>query len=382
MTAMGVVGICLGLLVGLGAVERWRRDRARAGIPIRIHVNGTRGKSTVTRLIAGALREAGIPTIAKTTGAFARVILEDGSERPVLRRAPANIHEQLWFLRFASRHGARAVVVECMAIDPALQWTSEHDMVGATIGVITNARSDHADLMGATREDVAQALASTIPRHGILMTGDIGVSAPIAQRAAALGTRVIEAAREWLPPSASHVPPWIQENMRIALAVTRHLGIAESIALRGMLAAAPDPGAARSGSLSLDGVTIRYVDATSANDPESLQALLESEASGHSPARVFVFNHRIDRPLRLAQFAASTVWSRPADRIVVTGDRPDAFSWRRLARRINADRVEFVPRAGLRRALPAFAGQGFVVFCGNSKGFSLDGLSRGDTNHG
>lgn len=29
-------------------------------IPIRVHVNGTRGKSSVTRLIAGALREHGL----------------------------------------------------------------------------------------------------------------------------------------------------------------------------------------------------------------------------------------------------------------------------------------------------------------------------------
>jgi UDP-N-acetylmuramoylalanine-D-glutamate ligase len=49
--------------------ERARHERRLARIPIRVHVNGTRGKSGVTRLIAAALRRSGIPTVAKTTGA-------------------------------------------------------------------------------------------------------------------------------------------------------------------------------------------------------------------------------------------------------------------------------------------------------------------------
>ena len=46
------------IFFGLQWAYRLRRDLSR--IPIRIHVNGTRGKSSVTRLIAGALRESEI----------------------------------------------------------------------------------------------------------------------------------------------------------------------------------------------------------------------------------------------------------------------------------------------------------------------------------
>ena len=69
------------LLAGLtwfGVWETRRHTRTLRQIPIRIHVNGTRGKSSVTRLIAGGLRAGGIRTVAKTTGTMARLIFPDG----------------------------------------------------------------------------------------------------------------------------------------------------------------------------------------------------------------------------------------------------------------------------------------------------------------
>ncbi|NLA53820.1 MAG: hypothetical protein GX858_05635 [Clostridiales bacterium] len=50
-------------------------------IPLRILVNGTRGKTSVTRLVASALNEAGLMTYAKTTGSDAKWIMPDGSEK-------------------------------------------------------------------------------------------------------------------------------------------------------------------------------------------------------------------------------------------------------------------------------------------------------------
>ena len=48
--------------------------RALNRIPIRIHVNGTRGKSSVTRLISAGLREAGFAVLGKTTGSDPRIL--------------------------------------------------------------------------------------------------------------------------------------------------------------------------------------------------------------------------------------------------------------------------------------------------------------------
>jgi len=82
------------IVTAFGAAEFVLHRRALFKIPIRIHVNGTRGKSSVTRLVAAGLRAAGVKTCAKTTGTLARMILPDGSELPIYRPAGANIIEQ------------------------------------------------------------------------------------------------------------------------------------------------------------------------------------------------------------------------------------------------------------------------------------------------
>lgn len=354
--------------------ERLARDRALAAIPIRIHVNGTRGKSTVARLVAGALREAGIRTVAKTTGTAPRVILPDGSERPVRRRAPASIREQLWLLREAHRLNATAVVVECMAVDAELQAVCEDRMIRSTLGVITNARLDHADVMGPTVDDVAQALASTVPRSATLVIGPTDGAAILARVAGSRGTRVVRA--EPAPDDDSGVPveSWVADNTGIALAVARELGIPEKVARRGMRSASPDPGALRRGTLRLAGRRVDYVDASAANDPQSLGLILGARREG----AVFVFHHRADRPARLSQFGEHPPWPLDADAVIVTGDRPDVSTWGRLRRRLPAGRAAFCPQrklaADLRRRLAPPSAPSLVVFCGNTKGLRVDAL--------
>jgi hypothetical protein len=161
------------LLLGLALLEARLHERRLRQIPIRIHVNGTRGKSTTTRLIAAGLRAGGHRVIAKTTGTLPQIILEDGSEIPVRRRGRATIREQMTTIALAARRRADVVVLECMAIHPELQWVSERRMVRATVGVMTNVRLDHMEVMGQTREAVARAswsreagiTWSSSPRH-------------------------------------------------------------------------------------------------------------------------------------------------------------------------------------------------------------------------
>ncbi|MCL4278741.1 MAG: poly-gamma-glutamate synthase PgsB, partial [Ignavibacteriaceae bacterium] len=64
-TVLLVVLIILSLY---GLIEFYFHQKRIHSIPIRVHINGTRGKSSVTRLIGAALRESGIKTITKVTG--------------------------------------------------------------------------------------------------------------------------------------------------------------------------------------------------------------------------------------------------------------------------------------------------------------------------
>ena len=364
------------LLTGLLAMLLWERrarDRALAAIPIRIHVNGTRGKSTVTRLIAGALREAGIRTVAKTTGTAPRLILPDGTERPVRRRAPASIREQLWFLREARRRRAEAVVVECMAVDPDLQAVCEEQMIRSTVGVVTNARLDHGEAMGSSVEDVAQALASTVPRAGVLVVGPTDGAGILSRAAEERGTRVVHAGAA---PGGTGIssPAWEAENLGVALAVARELGVPDEVARRGMRHATPDPGALRAGAFELAGRRVEYVDASAANDPQSLGLVLGVRQRG----ALFVFHHRADRPARLGQFGGAAPWSHRDDALIVTGDRPDWTTWRRLRARLPGGGLSFAPPRRLAAELlgrlepaPALS---LVVFCGNTKMFRVDAI--------
>ncbi|HPG96753.1 MAG TPA: poly-gamma-glutamate synthase PgsB, partial [Rectinema sp.] len=69
-----IVSITLAMAV---IVEYQAHCRRLKAVPIRILVNGTRGKSTVTRLIAAGLAAGGLRVYAKTTGSAARIILPD-----------------------------------------------------------------------------------------------------------------------------------------------------------------------------------------------------------------------------------------------------------------------------------------------------------------
>jgi poly-gamma-glutamate synthase PgsB/CapB len=362
---------CLAVLLAAGLVERLLRDRARAAVPIRVHVNGTRGKSTVTRLIAAALRAHGIPTLARVTGTEARVLLPDGTERPVRRLGPANIREELRFLLLARRLGARAAVVECMAIRPDLQYAAEREMVGATIGVVTNVRTDHTEVMGASLAEIAASLASTVPRGGVLVLGTSDFAALFRERAAPLGTRVIVVG----PPGGTEVP-WLEEDLATALEVTRLLGVPEDVARAAMESAAADPGAFRERVVSLAGRPVPLLDARAANDPESFALLCRTSTllSSVTGPVLAVYNHRHDRPDRLRRFVPSFA-ALPGARVLLTGDRP-ALGLTRAARRATGQAFPFVPVGRLRAAVEE-SGAGAVVLCGNSRGLPADAVVGG-----
>ena len=108
---MTVIGILAVLWLLLLVFESYRARRARASIPHVVHVNGTRGKSTVSRLIDAGLRAGGLRVFCKTTGTDPMTIDVNDKEEPVLRKGGTNIREQLTILRHAAGQKADVLVV-------------------------------------------------------------------------------------------------------------------------------------------------------------------------------------------------------------------------------------------------------------------------------
>jgi poly-gamma-glutamate synthase PgsB/CapB len=289
----------LALLLVYFLWENRRHERNLAQLSLRIHVNGTRGKSSVTRLIAGGLRAGGKSVVAKTTGTAAQLILPDGSEEPLKRRGPANIRENIGLIQKAVDLGADTIVFECMALQPDLQNFCERRLIKSHLGVITNVRADHEDVMGKGLTNIAAALANTIPAHGTLVT----TPAAAALLAPHLhGTQMVVAEASEVPPEFVQGFPYpvVPENLALALQVCNLAGVETTTALKGMQQAAPDAGNLHVNLVTLAGKTVRCIDALAANDPDSTAWLWEQYV-GRGKQAVVLLNCRPDRKLRTVQ---------------------------------------------------------------------------------
>lgn len=302
-----VLVVCCGVLLVAGLIEQRRHFTNLDQIPTRVLVNGIRGKSSITRLCAGALRGGSVRTVAKTTGTAARFIHPDATEEPVYRKfGIANVVEQIGIVRRAAAYNPRALVIECMAVMPALQEINQSKLIRSTIGVLCNVREDHLEEMGPTLDDVARSLCRSMPEGGVCVTAERDRFPILQQEADARNCQLLYADPESVTDEELRGFGWFtfKENVAIALVVADLLGVDRATALRGMYDAPPDPGV-----LSVeryrtrDGKRLRFANVFAANDPEStllnINQLLELGAV-RRPLNV-VINCRPDRVERNGQ---------------------------------------------------------------------------------
>jgi poly-gamma-glutamate synthase PgsB/CapB len=326
MSAFATLCATTGLLVASGAAELALHRRRLAQIPIRIHVNGTRGKSSVARLIAAGLRFAGRRTCCKTTGTLPRMIMPDGSEYPVFRPSRANVIEQIRIVAAAVEIDTEILVLECMALVPQLQWLCEDKLVRATHAVITNAREDHLDVMGPTGRDVAKALAGMVPVGGKLFTAELDhlnvFERVCADRKCELFS-VSKADVAAIAPLDLAGFSYVEhaENVALSLKVCEAVGVDRKTALQGMWKAQPDPGAMTAHEMNFFGREINFVNGFAANDPQSTELIwrLALERYADVEKRIAIFNCRADRPDRSRQLGLVAPTWPPADFYLLIG---------------------------------------------------------------
>lgn len=340
---MPIILSLVAVLLTLGIMEFRRHQHTIRRISHRIHVNGIRGKSSVTRLITGGLQGGGLRVLGKTTGTMPCMILPTGKQVHIPRIGKANVIEQLKVTRTAASLGVDALVVECMAVLPANQSMAEHQMVHSTIGVITNVRADHLDEMGPTLADVARSLSNTIPQKGLVFTCEQEFFPVLRDVAEERGTGIRQVSGSSLPDSAMKGFTYLEhkDNVALALAVCRELGVSETDALRGMQTVIPDPGVLRVFTLTLDGKSIRFVNAFAANDPDSYVVIWEllKPVIASCKSVIVIVNCRKDRIQRTESLAELIAGRIAADHFILTGELTAALQHRAIALGLPSSRI-------------------------------------------
>jgi len=313
-------------------------------LPIRIHVNGSRGKSSVTRLITGGLRRGGYKVFGKTTGTKPRMLFVNGNEVPVRRIGKPNIIEQIRIVGRAAEQKPDFFVAECMGIQPHLQELLEKQLIRSNVGIITNVRPDHLDTMGPTLFEVAHSLSTTIPGDGHLFTAEKRYYDIFEKRAKILKTEIHQVEDNGVSDSEMRGFSYLEqkENVALALSVCRHFGVSREDALRGMYEIEPDPGVVKRYHLIIHEKSIEFVNAFAANDPESLLKIWDLLKIHHEPGMelIVLVNSRKDRIQRAEQLGEFIATELDADYFVIAGEYTKPLAAKAIASGMPHNKIE------------------------------------------
>jgi len=236
---------------------------------------------------------------------------------------------------------------ECLSVE-------SRRLLDPGILVLTNARLDHLESMGSTREEIARCLAAAFPKGGTVILPEEEITDAFVSRASALGAALRPAAKlaeAGMDPGGIGGGGGIEENIRLASAVARSLGIPWETARRGMDAATADFGAFKAWRAAgvADGEAPVFVSAFAANDPDStLKAIAPARDYARRTGKKMVglLNLRPDRGDRSLQWAEALAAGRldGFSAIAVIGSPARAFGARMKRKRANSGRTIWVLR--------------------------------------
>lgn len=256
-------------------------------IPVRIVVTGSRGKSSLTRLLQAGLSACGLRTYARITGVIPRELSPSG-ERAIRRTSPAGVREMHWWLSQVTPD-AQAVVVENSAVSPSLQAVAS-DLAAPTLIVWTTLRADHVEVWGPGREGAALTLIKGVP-FGVPVVGEPGLaSSPLSRMLAANGN-ILHV------PDTPRMATHTEMNLALAVLACSLSGVDAVRALPAMASLPPDIADFRILRYDTDELAVAF----SANDVESTEELFGE--TGWTPAETtLLYHHRPDREARLENF--------------------------------------------------------------------------------
>ena len=311
-------------------------------------MTGSRGKSSIVRLLHAALSDAGLRTYARITGVVPRELGPDGAQ-VILRSSAAHVEEMRWWLRRLPA-SAEGIVLENSAISPEFQGLAAR-WLRPDVTVLANALPDHQEAWGPTRACAAGVQAVGIPRGGRVV-----LPAGLQSDEHLLG--LLERRRceiVFADPVPGAGADYRANNLGLALATVERLGFASAPAQRAMLRLPRDTYDFH--VVNCGGAEVAM--AFSANDINSTQALFRSLSWSEQETRL-VYNHRRDRPGRLGSFVGwldKTQWRE----VLIIGDKP----------RIRLATARYMKIRDLAGLLRLFQPGDRIFGCGNTAGLPL-----------
>ena len=297
--------------------ERFIVAKRAESIRIRIHINGTRGKSSVARYIGAAFAAAGHQTFVKITGVVPTLFFPDGTPHPIVRRGKARLQEQVSMISQAARHNAEVLVIECMSLKPEYQLL-ETRIIRPHITVMTNIDDDHREEMGSSDEEHVAALSASIPFGATVITADLKHFPLLKRHAELRGTKVIAAPK--LPEELiSQLPEGVfHANVAVALAVTDEFGIDQQRAFAAIIAQEDQSECTH---VEINGFKNRFINGFAVNDvPSAEQFIAQWDEPAAKRKKILVVNTRNDRPLRTVEFIQWCSSIREVQQIIFTGN--------------------------------------------------------------
>jgi len=372
--------ILIGLYILFLRIEKQNHEKRVKSIPVRIWVNGSRGKSSVTRLIAAGLRVGGKKVIAKTTGTKASLILDSQNEQPVMRLGMPNIREQVKIYQQAAAEQPDAMVFECMALRPDLQYAEAIHIVKPNTVVITNLRADHLDIMGPSIKDIAKHFLNALPKNVNLFLGDDAVLADNDELLRSKNVKVHISDPERIPDSVLRDFHYIEHKANVALAldVCEYYDVKEKDAINAMRSATPDPGVLRKHKVHLGHKDVTLVNAMAANDPDSTYLIWQMINKDYPQINILVNcrNDRIDRSFQIADLIREHL---RADQYILTGSGTEILA-RKLHKIIEREKILDVGRKKPEDVVNAVAdfvsNNSFIFAMGNTVGYGEEMMQR------
>jgi poly-gamma-glutamate synthase PgsB/CapB len=318
--------------------ERVQVDRWRRRIPQTIIVTGTRGKSSVTRLLTSVLRAHGQKVLAKTTGSAPQFLWPDGSESEIKRRGAASILEQKTLLKHAAALNVDCVIAEVMSIHPENHFVETQQILNPDMVVITNSWPDHVDAQGRSDEEVAATLCLDIPDRATVVMPTSTYSSLFQSSLRIPAERLVlvkeDSSRLIRNRVRGSETVEFSENVDLACGLARHLGVEDDTIADGLGKMSRDSGALSIRTLTAGNPDKRLilVNAFAANDPTStFRALVKaSEVLPEASDVVGLMCLRSDRADRTALWLETLASRTPApfNRLYVTGGHAASVSRR------------------------------------------------------